>query len=64
MGSWPGEAVSFQMVNNRGNDQAHPVICPISLEYLEMVMQSKLISASTFPLQDMGSKNNYSTVHF
>lgn len=52
-GSWQYEATSLQTVNNRGNDQIHPAVCPISLKYLEILMQSKLISASTFPLQDM-----------
>lgn len=32
-GSWQYEATSFQTVN-RGNDQIHPAVCPISLKYL------------------------------
>lgn len=63
-GSWQYEATSFQAVNNRGNDQAYPAICPTSLEYLEIVKQSKLISASTFSLQDIVGKNNRSTLQF
>lgn len=49
-GSWQYEVTSFQTVNNRGNDQIHPAVCPISLKYLAIFMQNKLISASTFPL--------------
>lgn len=49
-GSWQYEATSLQTVNNRGNDQIHPAVCPISLKYLGILMQSKLISASTFSL--------------
>lgn len=38
-GSWQYEATSFQTVNNRGNDQIRPTVCPISLKYLEILMQ-------------------------
>lgn len=55
-GSWQYEAKSFQAVNNRSNDQAHPVLCPTSLKHLEIVMQSKLVSASTFSLQEVGGR--------
>lgn len=64
-GSWQYEATSLQTVNNRGNDQIHPAVYPISLKYLENLMPSKLISASTFPLQDtLEWGDSYSPVHF
>lgn len=63
-GSWQYEATSFQTVN-RGNDQIHPAISPISLKCLEILMQSKLISASSFPVQDMVEwGDSYSAMHF